>query len=107
MSVTKKLIFKYRLVVFMPRDKNSTGKTSAMDIVPSHWIFYNTVEKILQCKFMPDKMYNAKTLKQLNKMIKMCDDPEDQWAFYNIEVRGRASKFNNSIILKLVNTRLN
>lgn len=46
---------------------------------------------------MPEP-YDMSKFKQLQTMVKRCEDPLPDWPDYPVEIRGRASKSNNLLI---------
>lgn len=85
--------YKYKLVVF-PEDKT---QLISIEIVPSHWIAWNEIEKNLKCYYMSASMLSKKR-KDLQSMVKQGAPPDTRWSKYEVEIRGRAKSYEDAKI---------
>lgn len=83
---------KYYLVLFTNSESHKE-----IDIVPASWLTYDYKNETCHCKFMPGP-YDMGKFKQLQAMVKRCEDPLPDWSEFPIEIRGRASKSQNPLI---------
>ncbi|XP_043266800.1 uncharacterized protein [Venturia canescens] len=82
--------YKYRLVMFI-----SDKKEKEIDIVPTSWLENDEATDTLLCKFMPQP-YTKKTISILHKMLKNCEKPLDEWPSFPVDLRGRASTYEEA-----------
>lgn len=85
--------YPYKLVVF-PEDK---AQLISIEIVPSHWIVWNEVKKILECYYMSGLLWNKKRI-DLQSLVKQGAPPNTQWPKYEVEIRGRAKSYKDAEI---------
>lgn len=85
--------YPYKLVVF-PEDKT---QLISIEIVPSHWIVWNEVEKILECYYMSGSLLSKKR-KDLQSLVKQGAPPDTQWPKYEVEIKGRAKSYKDAEI---------
>lgn len=90
-------LYDFSLIQFVHRGKKR--KIEQIDIVPTKWLKYEKSRSRCVTPFL-DSPYSEEDAQLLHDLVKNLCDPPESWGIFSIDIKGRASKFENKLLIR-------